>query len=134
MYLIDTNILIYYFDDSIPAASKAKLNLIFREHFNISVITRMEFLGFRGHTKESFEKAERFLSYATVISLEESIVSKVIELRRSSAIKLPDAIIAATALLYNLTLVTRNTDDFLGCGIVCYNPFETVPYNQPLTP
>ncbi len=134
MYLVDTNILIYHFDDSIPFASKSELNRIFREHFNISVITRMEFLGFRGHTKESFAKAERFLSFATVISLEESIVSRVIELRRSFAIKLPDAVIAATALLYDLTLVTRNTDDFLGCGVSGYNPFESACHKQPLTP
>jgi predicted nucleic acid-binding protein len=123
MYLVDTNILIYHFDNSIPAASKEKIHLIFREHFNVSVITRMEFLGFRGHTNDSFVKAERFLSHATVIGLEEAIVTKVIELRRSSTIKLPDAVIAATALIYALTLVTRNSTDFSGCSATCYNPF-----------
>jgi predicted nucleic acid-binding protein len=130
MYLVDTNILIYHFDDSIPAPAKDKLNSIFREHFTVSVITKMEFLGFRGHTSDSFEKADRFLSFAKVIGMEEVIVTKVIELRRSSAIKLPDAVIAATALTFNLILVTRNTDDFTGCGVSCFNPFDSLSGNE----
>ncbi len=134
MYLVDTNILIYHFDGSIPAPSKDKLNSIFRKHFTVSVITGMEFLGFRGHTSDSFKKADRFLSFAKVIGIEEAIVAKVIEILRSSAIKLPDAVIAATALIYDLILVTRNSNDFSGCGVSCFNPFDTTCCNEPLTP
>ncbi|NEQ35003.1 MAG: type II toxin-antitoxin system VapC family toxin [Okeania sp. SIO3I5] len=35
-----------------------------------------------------------------------------------------DMIIAATAQIHQLTLVTRNTRDFEGCGILVLNPFE----------
>ncbi|MCX5901058.1 MAG: PIN domain-containing protein [Proteobacteria bacterium] len=51
------------------------------------------------------------------------IVETVIALRRVHKTKLPDAIIAATALRHDLTLVTRNTHDFDGIGINTYNPF-----------
>jgi predicted nucleic acid-binding protein len=39
-------------------------------------------------------------------------VNKTIAIRKSKTIKLPDAIIAATALTYSLILVTSNTSDF----------------------
>ncbi|CAB3770436.1 Toxin FitB [Paraburkholderia humisilvae] len=35
-----------------------------------------------------------------------------------------DKLIAATALIYNLTVVTRNTDDFVGTGARVVNPFD----------
>ena len=38
--------------------------------------------------------------------------------------KLGDSIIAATALVHNLTVVTRNETDFWGLGLAIYNPFE----------
>ncbi|MEL7532264.1 MAG: type II toxin-antitoxin system VapC family toxin, partial [Bacteroidota bacterium] len=47
-----------------------------------------------------------------VLPLTEDIVQKTIMLRKQYRIKLPDAIIAATALHYDLQLITRNFDDF----------------------
>ena len=47
-----------------------------------------------------------------MIGLEQPIKEKTAELRKMYKIKLPDAIIAATALVYDLTLITRNTNDF----------------------
>jgi predicted nucleic acid-binding protein len=41
-----------------------------------------------------------------------AIVEKTIELRKAYKIKLPDAIIAATALVNKLTLISRDTNDF----------------------
>ena len=47
-----------------------------------------------------------------VISLQDDIINKTIDLRKKYRIKLPDAVIAATAIVFNLTLVTHNTADF----------------------
>lgn len=124
MYLIDTNILIYHFNQSIPNNSKDEIREIFINHFNISVITQMEFLGFKGHTEESFSKAKSFLSYAKVIQIEEDIVNTVIQLKRERKLKLPDAIIAATALNNDFTLITRNVDDFKRTDLKIFNPFS----------
>ena len=124
MYLVDTNILIYHFNKNIPEKSKSKLANIFKEYFNVSIITRMEFLGFKGHTEESFKKAEIFLSYANVLGFDNEIADMVIDIKRNKSIKLPDAIIASTASKNDFTLVTRNIDDFKGIDIKIYNPFE----------
>jgi predicted nucleic acid-binding protein len=62
-----------------------------------------------------------------VIELEQPIKLKTAELRKTHKIKLPDAIIAASALIYNLTLITRNTNDFKKIeGLKVVNPFEVV--------
>jgi len=47
-----------------------------------------------------------------VLELNENIKNKAIEVRRNYKIKLPDALIAATALVHDLELITRNTKDF----------------------
>jgi predicted nucleic acid-binding protein len=53
------------------------------------------------------------------------LLTKTIELRKNHRIKLPDAIIAATALVYGLTVISRNITDFKSInGITCINPWE----------
>ena len=125
-YLIDTNILIYYLADAIPKEGINRVEEILKTSFNISIITKIEFLGWRGHTEEGFKKAKEFISFARIISLEDEIANLTMDLRRKYKIKLPDAIIAATALYYDLTLVTRNEKDFEGIkGLEIYNPFKS---------
>jgi len=124
VYLFDTDILIYHFNSEIPEKSKDEIRRILKSHFNISVISKMEFLGFRKHSEHSFVKAKIFIDYARVFQLEEGIVEMVIDLRRNYKIKLPDAIICSTALLNDFILVTRNTEDYQQTGIKIYNPFE----------
>jgi predicted nucleic acid-binding protein len=125
VYLVDTNILIYHFNNSIPESERPKIKEIFQEHFNISIITKIEFLGFKQHNEESFEKAKAFIKYATIFPLTDEIADKAINLRRASAVKLADAIIAATTKIHNFTLVTRNTEDFKNIEVLKYNPFFT---------
>lgn len=53
-----------------------------------------------------------FLNYANIIQLTDDIVDATISLKKSIKIKTPDAIIAATALINNHSLITGNTSDF----------------------
>ena len=63
---------------------------------------------------------------AHLYPVEENISNKAIELKRRAPIKLADSIIAATALLNNLKLATRNKEDFKGIdGLEIINPFES---------
>ncbi|OYU94294.1 MAG: hypothetical protein CFE21_17065 [Bacteroidetes bacterium B1(2017)] len=49
---------------------------------------------------------------ATVLDLTSNVVDICIDLRKKYKIKLPDAIIAATAIAYDLVIITRNLSDF----------------------
>ena len=123
MYLIDTNIIIYYLNNEIPQKSKKIITDILINNFNISVISKMELLGFKEHTEESFSKTKQFISYANIINIDESVINKVIEIKRKYSIKLPDAIIGATTIINNYILVTRNISDFEKLEINIFNPF-----------
>jgi hypothetical protein len=122
-YLLDTNILIYYFNGNMECAVKDKVSMLIRESFQISIISKMEFLGFPFNGQERL-KAEQFMGCATIRSLSDEIVQHVIDIRKEKSIKLPDAIIAATAVQYSATLVTRNTKDFKALALETYNPFD----------
>ena len=75
--------------------------------------------------EKGYEKAKEFISFSKVIYLTKKIADRSIEIRREYKIKLPDAVIAATASSKNLTLVTRNDDDFKDIQYLeIYNPFE----------
>ena len=122
-YLLDTNILIYYFNGSLLPETKNILTDIIQNSFNISVISKMEFLGFQRFDSKEKVKAENFLSYTNVISLNDCIVEQVINIKQKRKMKLPDAIIAATAMQHNMKLVTHNTQDFKELNISIIDPF-----------
>lgn len=63
-------------------------------------------------TEKDLELLHSFISNAIVYELEKDIKIKTVELRKQYKIKLPDAIIAATALVSDLQLITRNTAGF----------------------
>jgi len=107
-FLIDTNLLIDFQNKAIPQDSLMYVARILDESFIISFITYIEFLG---HVSSS-KSLEEFISLADVVGMDESIIDQTISIRRSSKIKLPDAIIAATAIVKGLTLISRNTKDF----------------------
>jgi predicted nucleic acid-binding protein len=123
-YLIDTNILIYHFADAVPEEEIEKIKNIFKESFAISIVSKIEFLGWKKHTDEGYRSAEEFIQHAKVININKRIADKTIELRRKHSIKLPDALIAATALTHHLTLITRNDEDFKNMNLKIYNPFR----------
>jgi predicted nucleic acid-binding protein len=76
-----------------------------------SVVTRAELLSGRGSEER---RVQRLLEPMTNLSLDTAIAERAGRLRRGTVRRLPDALIAATALEHRLTLVTRNVRDFDG--------------------
>lgn len=79
---------------------------------NISVITRIEILGFSPDREELLQFIIQFIGYSFEFNLSEDVIQKTIDIRKSIKIKLPDAIIAATALCNDLILLSDNDSDF----------------------
>jgi predicted nucleic acid-binding protein len=114
--LFDTNIVIYYFNG---LTADEALHQMLAESFNISVITKIEFLGWGEFANEPtlHNQARAFIGHSRVFELSEEIVEQTIRLRQQFKTKTPDAIIAATALINDLTIVTHNTRDFAHLGL-----------------
>jgi len=124
-YLLDTNVVIDYTANQFPDNGRQKINGIIDDEFNISVVIKIEVLGYND-LPSKMEQMEAFLNLAVVFPLDDDVTAKTIHLRRSyKKLKLGDAIIAATALVYNLTLVTRNIKDFKNIeGLEVLNPYD----------
>lgn len=125
-YLIDSNILIYFITASASNEVLFTINKLLLSSFFTSIITKIEVLGWNKHTEESYRMTEDLLKYGTIIPVDEAIAAQAIQIRRITNIKLPDAVIAATAITLSATLVTRNCKDFNSItGIEFINPFES---------
>ncbi len=123
-YLIDTNVVIDYLGQRLSPAAMQFLNGVIDEVPVISVITKIEVLGFNG-AKQYMQLFSDFVYDSYVIALTADVVDKSIELRKVHKIKLPDAIIAASALVDNKILLTRNINDFKRISeLSVVNPWE----------
>lgn len=123
-YLIDTNVIIGYLDGKIENKGMSFLHPIIDRIPNISVINKIEILRFNSLDND-YKTLVEFINSSYVFSLNENIVEKTISICRANKIKLPDAIIAATAIVNNFTLITRNTSDFKKIADLDFlNPWE----------
>lgn len=114
-HLWNTNTAIYYLQRQFsPSAEKFIDNLLINSQPAISAITEIELLCWKTSLQKDIEVLHNFINDAIVIELERSVKIKTVDIRKTSRTKLPDAIIAATAIVYDLILVTRNTQDFSG--------------------
>ena len=124
-YLLDSNTVIDFIARLYPENASERLNSIIDKEINVSVITQIEVLSFNPDKDDNYAVLIDFFEAATIYELSSEIVSQTILLRQRKRIKLPDAIIAATALVNGFVLISRNTKDFKNIkGLDVLNPYE----------
>ena len=119
VYLVDTNIIIYYLEGEQAAISFLRTH---RGKLAISSITWMETLSHPFSSDEE-QVVRAFLQEFRRIEISSSVMELSVEIRRMKKMKLPDAIIAASAVHHDLMLVTRNIKDFKGTAVNTLDPF-----------
>ena len=119
-YLLDTNILIYYLNNDKKAIEFVDSNL---KKCAISTITYLEILVF-SYNEEEDKKVRDFLELFTIYDVDREIINIAIKTYRNKKVKMADNLIGSTAKLHNLTLVTRNIDDFKNMALDIFNIYE----------
>ncbi len=105
--LFDTNILIDYLNG--VDASQAELAR-YRERL-VSVVTWMEVLA-GAHDDAEADVIEMFLRDFQIVEITRRVAREAVEIRKERRLRLPDALIWASARTESALLVTRNTKDF----------------------
>lgn len=124
-YLLDTNILIYYFND-LPAVQPIFDEIIERDALGFYCpISWVELLCYPALTEVEANLMRAFLRTLNSVSLTEAVLDIAAEIRSSDRLRLADALIAACAVTRRCILVTRNEDDFKRVnGLNVLNPFQ----------
>ena len=123
-FIIDSNVVIDYLAGNLPAWGMNFLNRIVNKTPFVSVITKIEVLGFKSNVETS-KLLSGFFPDSIIIALNANIVDITIEIRKQHKIKTPDAIIAASAMNIGFGILTRNTKDFNTIsGLKLINPFD----------
>lgn len=118
--LLDTNILIYLAQ---PGGERLQAQIATTAPA-ASLISRVEALGYHRLTLAEGARLDQVFAWVEVLPVSDAVAEAAVLLRRARRMKLGDALIAATALLYDLPLVTRNEEDFKHvAGLRVVNPF-----------
>ena len=106
-FLIDSNIVSKYLSGDLNNDSN---QLIDNLTIEISVITKIELLTWNGYSSNHLKVINRFLEESVIYNLDDAIIEKCIDLRKKYKLKLPDAIIAATAITKNFSIISNDKD------------------------
>jgi toxin FitB len=97
----------------------------------VSAVSYVEVLGYHHLDAEERQYLEEFFRLAQVFPLSQAVLDQAVALRQQRKMSLGDALVAGTALVHELTLVTRNIEDFRWIqGLTLVNPFDEESHQE----
>lgn len=102
-FLLDTNAVLYILN-----GDDALAELLNGQKLYVSIITEMELLSYKDITAKENLQIKNFLADFSIVQIDEDIKDKAIEIKKTTHLKLPDSIIAATAIILNIPFVTSD--------------------------
>jgi predicted nucleic acid-binding protein len=124
-YLIDTSAIIKYLNGSLPKAGLKFIDGIVDNDSSVSFISEIELQVWNPPNASDLGVYQLFVYQAEVIGIDDAIIAETIRIRKSHKLKLPDALIAATASVNRLTLIADNDKDFGKLnGLQYLNPYS----------
>jgi predicted nucleic acid-binding protein len=104
--LLDTNAFIYFFEGQ----SKITNLVVNTPEIYFSAISEIELLSASHLTQSEMDSIKAFLSLCQRVELTSEVIDQTIRIRRQYRFKIPDAVIAASALHLQIPLVSADTD------------------------
>lgn len=134
-YLIDTCAVIKYLDEIFPLEALSFMDDLVDEDSKVSFITKIELLVWNPPDTEDIKVRQEFLAGSEIQYINDEIIERATQIRKTTNIKLPDAIIAATAMTFDLVLLSDNDKDFMKVeplGLRYLNPKTAFVNSRPL--
>jgi len=111
-FLIDTSAIIKYLNGVLPTQGLTFLDNVAANELIISFVSEIELQSWDPINPDDLNVYRQFISQCTIVGVDAAIIEETINIRRSFKLNLPDALIAATAIINDLVLVADNDKDF----------------------
>lgn len=111
-FLLDTCAIIKYLNGTFPAQAIEYMNSIIDTELNISIITKIELLSWNPPNPSDLDVYVDFINQSNILFINNTTANQTIQIRKQHRTKLPDALIAATAISQGMTLISDNDKDF----------------------
>ncbi len=111
-YLIDTCTVVKYLDEILPQEAISFMDALVDDDCKVSFITKIELLVWNPPNAEYMIVREEFLAGSEIHYINDEIINGAIQIKKATNIRLPDAVIAATAIHNDFVLLSTNDNDF----------------------
>ena len=111
-YLIDTCAVIKYLALIFPPKGILFIRGIVDEESIISFISEIELQAWNPTDPDDMIIYSKFIAGSNIIRVDDAVIEMTIEIRKKQKLKIPDAIISATAIVNGFTLISDNDNDF----------------------